>query len=89
METQILACTSDWLDGMNTIIDSNYCAQPIYNYYPSYYPYYYPVYYPSPTRPIKLTLSEIEKLRKAAKDDESIKSILVKFTNLIEIEVNF
>ena len=57
--------------------------------YPTYYPYYYPVYQALPSRPIKLALSEIERLRKAARADEKLKSILAKFTDLIEITVDF
>jgi hypothetical protein len=51
--------------------------------------YYYPVYQPSPARPIKLTLSEVERLRKAAKADDKLKLILQKFTGQIEITVDF
>jgi hypothetical protein len=87
MESNLLACNSNWLGttGQNTktiTIDS--CIP-----YINYQPYYYPIYYSSPARPIKLTLSEIEKLRKVAKDDKSIKDILMKFTALIEITVDF
>jgi hypothetical protein len=61
-------------------------------YYHSYYPYYpwaYPVTIASPARPIKLSLSEVERLRKVAKADEKVKAILAKFTDLIEITVDF
>jgi hypothetical protein len=55
-----------------------------------YYPWYsYPVYVSSPSRPIRLTMSEIERLRKAAKADEKLKAILAKFTEQIEIVVDF
>lgn len=59
-----------------------------YNWYPSYV---YPLttYISSPARPIKLKLSEVEKLRKAAKADKSLKEILTKFTGLIELTVDF
>jgi hypothetical protein len=43
----------------------------------------------SPARPIKLTLSEVERLRKAAKADPKVKEILAKFTSQIEITVDF
>jgi hypothetical protein len=49
----------------------------------------YPVYVTSPARPIKLTLSEIDKLRKVAKGDKAIQAILEKFTDQIEIAVDF
>lgn len=51
------------------------------------YPYTYWV--TSPQRPIKLTLSEVERLRKAAKGDGKLKDILTKFTGQIEITVDF
>ena len=55
------------------------------------WPYYYgyPVYQDSSARPIKLTLIEVECLRKAAKADEKIKAILTKFTDQIEVTVEF
>jgi hypothetical protein len=101
MESNLLACNSNWLDsnannmdiqlttiGQNMNIVDSYIPYniPIQTYYQ---PYYYPVYYTSPARPIKLTLSELEKLRKVAKNDKSIKDILMKFTALIEITVDF
>lgn len=57
-----------------------------YSWYPSYS---YPVYITSPARPIKLTLSEIEKLRKLARGDKAVQAILEKFTDQIEIAVDF
>jgi hypothetical protein len=38
---------------------------------------------------IRLTLSEVDRLRKAAKDDEKLKAILSKFTPSIEVIVDF
>jgi len=57
-----------------------------YTWYPSWS---YPVYYTTPARPIKLTLSEIDKLRKMAKGDKAIQAVLEKFTEQIEIAVDF
>jgi hypothetical protein len=51
--------------------------------------YYYPVYYTSPARPIKLTMTEVERLRKAAKSDDKLRAILLKFTSQIEVSVDF
>jgi len=58
--------------------------------------YWYPNCYPTVTysalgdpRPIKLKLSEVERLRKAVKDDPKLKAILNKFTTQIEIAVDF
>lgn len=60
--------------------------------YPTTPNYSYPSYYywttPAP-RPIKLAMSEIERLRKAAKADDKLKAILAKFTGQIEIVVDF
>lgn len=58
-------------------------------YYQPWTNWTYPVYVTSPSRPIKLTLSEIERLRKAAKGDGKLKAILAKFTDQIEITVDF
>lgn len=54
-------------------------------YYPSQW-YYTPCY---TTRPIRLGLSEVEKLRQAAKRDAKLKAILEKFTDQIEVVVDF
>lgn len=55
-----------------------------------YYSYWtYPVYVNTVARPIKLALSEIDRLRKAAKADKALKAILAKFTDQIEIIVDF
>lgn len=48
--------------------------------------WYYPV---TDHRPIKLGLSEVEKLRSAAKRDAKLKKILEKFTDQIEVVVDF
>jgi hypothetical protein len=83
-----LAVTSNWLDvtpssdGELTIGSTEFSGS--YCYWP-----YYPVYATSVARPIKLTMSEVERLRKAAKADEKLKSILKKFTQQIEITVDF
>lgn len=39
--------------------------------------------------PIKLSMSEVEKLRQAAKRDAKLKAILEKFTDQIEVIVDF
>lgn len=60
-----------------------------YDSYRSYqYPWYYVYNSPAP-RPIKLTMSEVDRLRKAAKTDDKLKAILSKFTEQIEIVVDF
>lgn len=77
------------------ITDSSYGAGygltggcvPSYGY--QYYGWTYPVYVNTVARPIKLTLSDIDRLRKAAKADKALKAILAKFTDQIEITVDF
>lgn len=59
--------------------------------------YYQTAWYPSqwyygPTadrRPIRLGMSEVEKLRSAAKRDAKLKKILEKFTDQVEVTVDF
>ncbi len=67
--------------------------------------YWWPYQYPQPwyvqpyyhqgqifvdeTEKITLKLSEVERLRKVAKQNKALKEILGKFTHLIEIEVDF
>ncbi len=104
MKTETLALNNNWLESSqssNQATQATHCmggatggltmngiGQTITTY--GYYqPWYYPVYYSSPARPIKLTLSEVERLRKAAKADEKVKAILAKFTDQIEITVDF
>lgn len=67
--------TTNWLETNS----ANYCVTYPWNSY-TY------TWYPGKVR---LTLTEIEKLRAAAKKDKQIKEILSKFTNHIEIEVDF
>lgn len=57
--------------------------------YPYVSPYngYGSVTFYEPAKPIKLTLSEVDRLRKAAKADTALKAILQKFTRQIEIIV--
>jgi hypothetical protein len=93
-QTQTLALTSNWLDsdtnGAATTSNHTGFLTGSYQYYPYTCNWWtYPVYVQSPERPIKLTLSEIDRLRKAAKADKALKSILAKFTEQIEITVDF
>jgi len=52
-------------------------------------PWTYPVYISSPSRPIKLTLREVDRLRQAAQTDAALKAILEKFTPQIEVAISF
>ena len=63
-------------------------------YYGGYWYPYYPLtttatYTITDPRPIKLKMSEVERLRRAAKEDSKLKAILNKFTTQIEIAVDF
>ena len=94
--SQLLACNAAWLETnqmTNTTYGSPYggsgCTGQSPWTYTNYWWPYYPVYTTSPARPIKLKMSEVERLRKAAKDDPKLKAILNKFTEQIEIEVDF
>lgn len=100
-----LACNSAWLDstaptiagGVTSALTActtasvNGCGNTWY-----YGGYWYP-YYPTVTfyqtdnieRKVSLKLSEVERLRKAAKDDPKLKAVLNKFTEFIEITVDF
>lgn len=55
------------------------------------YPTTYPVYVTTatPARPIRLTMSEVERLRKAARADDKLRDVLAKFTDQIEVVVDF
>jgi hypothetical protein len=74
------------------------CTTTFSTYYPSgcngfyHSPYWYPYFYPITVeshRPIKLTMSEVERLRVAAKKDKDLKKTLAKFTDHIEVVVDF
>lgn len=100
MNGQALTLTSDWLNcdykapaaTATTLTVGNTTFGGLTGglagtYYPTCPTYYY---WTSPApRPIKLTMSEVDRLRKAAKADDKIKAILAKFTDQIEIVVDF
>lgn len=88
-KAQVLACNSDWLNSTGGTVAMTTTGALTSSYYPYTTYGYYPVYQVSPARPIKLKLSEVERLRKAARADKALKSILEKFTNQIEITVDF
>lgn len=91
-----LGCNNDWLNtsggNYNGPVSSITFTPTIgygYGCYPLPFQNYYYYTMPSEARPIKLTLSEVERLRKVAKADQKIKDILQKFTSQIEITVDF
>ena len=82
--------------GTTSNTDACYVGDPLYEptrIYPSYYtPNYYGHYIPTwgkTLNPVKLKMSEVEKLRAAAKKSPDIKKILEKFTDYIEVKVDF
>lgn len=104
MAEELMALKKAWLDTntadvgqyMNTSFGtggpSGTCLT---NYYYHYYPqWYYPVTQtitvtPPPARPIRLRFNEVERLRKAAKNDKALAEILRKFTQQIEVVMEF
>ena len=54
------------------------------------FPYYGSWYYTTTERrPIRLTMAEVQRLKAAAKRDAKLKAVLAKFTDQIEVEVDF
>ena len=89
MESNVYAVSNDWLnDSVTTTLTTTNGSGCTYYYPYAYWPWAYPVV-SSPTRPIKLTMREVDQLRKAAKADAKLKTILSKFTDQIEILVDF
>jgi hypothetical protein len=54
-----------------------------------HYPYLYVPTFVTGTAKIRLRLSEVERLREAARTDEALRTTLNKFTPHIEVEVDF
>jgi hypothetical protein len=102
-QSQTLALSNNWLDTSITPTATNASNTAIFNtsnsgycYGDYWYPYYQPIYYPYPSvtltttaRPVKLTMREVERLRVAAKKDKELKTTLEKFTDHIEVIVDF
>lgn len=90
------ALTCGWLEQTpqqttDNVTMTNYCSNGIGNFTTSWWPnaqYWYCTPVPD-HRPIKLGMSEVEKLRSAAKRDAKLKKILEKFTDQIEVVVDF
>ncbi len=82
LELASVASTSMTTAGTVTVgnVGNCYHSYPLTTYMPTYTFY-------EPAKPIKLTLAEVDRLRKAAKADTALKSILQKFTSQIEIIV--
>ena len=96
--TKTLALHPDWLDGGEVTVSAdnallsngaqsvNLVSGNAIDYGLDQYPTQW--YYTTPTK-IRLTLTEVQKLRAAAKKDKALKEALRKFTPHIEIEVDF
>ena len=92
-----LACNSNWLDTDNTatptitgvVIGGSANCTGSYQYQYPYWAYPISTYITTPARPIKLKMSEVDYLRNLAKDFPRLKETLKKFTDLIEITVDF
>lgn len=95
-----VALTANWTDTNLSPTLTNSSNLAVFNnanngwcYGNYWYPYYYPIqttiYTSLPPRPIRLTMSEVERLRVAAKKDKALKSTLEKFTDHIEVVVDF
>ncbi len=100
MTSGLVALNNNWLDnnvavGMNVTSDSVTAtswtvADSSANFCVNWPPYYGSWYHVATTpRPIRLTLAEVQRLRAAAKRDAKLKAILAKFTDQIEVAVDF
>lgn len=100
MTSGLVALNNNWLDnnvavGMNATSDSVAttswtAADSSADFYVNWPPYYGSWYHATTTpRPIRLTLAEVQRLRAAAKRDAKLKAILAKFTEQIEVAVDF
>ena len=76
--TSGLCISGNAVTGNTTVDWGHYWAQPTY----------WNVSYTTPTK-IRLKMSEVEKLRAAAKRDKALREVLEKFGPHIEVEVDF
>lgn len=100
-QTNTLALNANWTDAPVTLTNSGnnsmlwaQSSNCLNGWYDGtyWYPYYRPIVKTVEVevwRPIKLTMAEIEGLRVAAKKDKALKATLEKFTNHIEVIVDF
>ena len=93
MNATSLTLSGDWLNAQPTMTNASNItvfSNTDYGYFWS--GYWYPYYQPATiavSRPIKLTMAEVERLRVAAKKDKALKETLEKFTDHIEVVVDF
>ena len=90
-----VALTANWTSLDATLTNSSNVGvfnNSGYGYFWSgyWYPYYQPIIVSHQDhRPIRLTMAEVERLRVAAKKDKELRATLEKFTDLIEVQVDF
>lgn len=94
-----LALNTNWTTADVTVTNASNSAalsNASYGYFwgSYWYPYYSPLYVGPMVeyrdrRPIRLTMSEVERLRVAAKKDKQLRETLEKFTEHIEVIVDF
>ena len=82
-----IGCVNESTTGGVTTTTTITGATSIYTIGTYDYPWYCPTYY-YPTK-VRLTVSEVEYARKAAKKDAKLQAILQKFVGCIEVEVDF
>lgn len=95
MTTHTVALNAGWTDAVptltnasNTLAFANSNCGWVNGIY--WYPYYQPIYIEhGDPRPIRLKMSEVERLRVAAKKDKDLRATLEKFTEYIEVVVDF
>ena len=91
MSSELVALNSNWLETTTTVdAYSNSSNATIWYSGQCWPPYAHSwLTFTSDPKPIKLGYSEVERLRQAAKRDAKLKKILQKFTDLIEVVVDF
>lgn len=100
MNTGALVALNDkWLDSASTVTTANTggCTGTSVSlgsavgsgFYTNWQPYGSWYYTTTERRPIRLTMAEVLRLKAAAKRDAKLKAVLAKFTDQIEVEVDF
>lgn len=86
--TTAVPVTNNWLDTNHVTVSPSSAVSGGLSWYPANNWSWGGTLYTEP-RKIRLKLSEIERLREAAREDLALKAVLQKFTGHIEIEVDF
>lgn len=90
MENHLVGLNDTWVDAVPSDVTGCVPRTWLTPYVPYVQPaqWAYPLYI-TQARPITLTMAEVQRLQKAAKDDPKLKETLRKFTPLIEVTVEF